>query len=227
MMRLYHWTLDPASRFARLVLGEKGIEAELVDTPTWTSDRDTQGAIAKLAPGAQIPALVDNGADGRVVAIGPLAIVGHLEDACPTPRLAPHTRQDRAEANRLWEWIDARLTQVDQTLLADRVGQWVRRSQPDSQAMRTGAHALRGHMTFLNALAETRPYLAGRTMTIADLACAARMSAYDYFGDVDWDSAPDLKAWYGKIKSRPSFRALLNDRIEGARPAPNYGDLDF
>lgn len=35
------------------------------------------------------------------------------------------------------------------------------------------------------------------------------------------------KAWYQKIKSRPSFRALLADRVLGMAPSEVYADLDF
>ena len=82
-------------------------------------------------------------------------------------------------------------------------------------------------MTFLNALCEERNYLAGRHLSIADLSAAAHLSAYDYFGDVPWDNAPDLREWYARIKSRPSFRPLLSDRVDGARPSKHYADLDF
>jgi glutathione S-transferase len=29
------------------------------------------------------------------------------------------------------------------------------------------------------------------------------------------------------MKSRPSFRALLNDRVGGLKPPPHYADHDF
>ncbi|OYW84229.1 MAG: glutathione S-transferase, partial [Hyphomonas sp. 32-62-5] len=97
----------------------------------------------------------------------------------------------------------------------------------DSDRLRRGAHALRGRLTYLNALTETRGNLAGRHLSLADLAAAAHLSAYDYFGDVQWDAVPDLKAWYMRIKSRPSFRPLLADRLEAARPVSYYAELDF
>lgn len=39
--------------------------------------------------------------------------------------------------------------------------------------------------------------------------------------------APAAKEWYARIKSRPSFRALLADRVSGFNPPPHYADLDF
>ena len=81
--------------------------------------------------------------------------------------------------------------------------------------------------TFLNGLLELNGYLACRELTLADLAAAAHLSAYDYFGDVEWNAVPELKDWYARIKSRPSFRPLLADRLEAVRPVAHYTDLDF
>ena len=35
------------------------------------------------------------------------------------------------------------------------------------------------------------------------------------------------KQWYARLKSRPSFRPLLGDRILGMNPSAHYTDLDF
>ncbi|MDP4725424.1 MAG: glutathione S-transferase family protein, partial [Alphaproteobacteria bacterium] len=62
---------------------------------------------------------------------------------------------------------------------------------------------------------------------LADLAAAAHLSVVDYLGDVPWDKHENAKSWYARIKSRPSFRALLHDRLPGITPSATYGDLDF
>ena len=45
--------------------------------------------------------------------------------------------------------------------------------------------------------------------------------------DVEWNAVPELKDWYARIKSRPSFRPLLADRLQAVRPVAHYTDLDF
>lgn len=223
MKRLFHWPLDPLARTVRLVLGEKGMDANFETSLPWAPNPN----VARLAHGAVSPALVDQGGHGRVVTAGPQAICEYLEDE-GGKRLLPLGPQDKAEARRLWRWCEDAFSDVNASLLTERVSQWIRRDrQPDSTRLRKGAHALRGRMTFLNALCEERTYIAGRHLTIADLSAAAHLSAYDYFGDVPWENAPDLREWYARIKSRPSFRPLLTDRVDGARPAKHYADLDF
>ena len=64
-------------------------------------------------------------------------------------------------------------------------------------------------------------------MSYADLAAAAHLSAVDYLGDVPWSEDEAAKAWYARVKSRPSFRTLLADRPGGLTPSPAYTDLDF
>ena len=64
-------------------------------------------------------------------------------------------------------------------------------------------------------------------MTYADLAAAAHLSCADYLGDVPWGEDEAAHAWYAKIKSRPSFRPLLADKIPGMAPAAHYTDPDF
>lgn len=223
MKRLFHWPLDPLARTVRLVLGEKGMNAALETSLPWSPNPE----VARLAHGAVSPALVDQGGHGRVVTAGPQAICEYLEDEGGA-RLLPLGPQDKAEARRMWRWCEDAFADVNASLLTERVSQWVRRDrEPDSSRLRRGAHALRNRMTFLNALCEERNYIAGRHLTIADLSAAAHLSAYDYFGDVPWDNSPDLREWYARIKSRPSFRPLLSDRVDGARPAKHYADLDF
>ena len=72
-----------------------------------------------------------------------------------------------------------------------------------------------------------RNWLAGDRLTYADLAAAAHLSCVDYLGDAQWDENETAKTWYARIKSRPSFRPLLAERLPGMTPSPTYADLDF
>jgi glutathione S-transferase len=42
-----------------------------------------------------------------------------------------------------------------------------------------------------------------------------------------WEKFPEIKHWYSRIKSRPSFRSILADKIIGIPPRGNYALLDF
>ena len=59
------------------------------------------------------------------------------------------------------------------------------------------------------------------------LAAAAHLSAIDYLGDVPWIEDDAAKAWYARVKSRPSFRPLLSEWLAGVPASRTYVDLDF
>lgn len=224
MRRLYHWMFDPQARLARLALSEKALAFDSVGSPPWAPHED----VALLAPGAAGVALVHRANEARYTAVGAQAICEYLEESGNGECLLPRLAEDRAEARRIWRLSEDGCAEAVTSLLAERVAMARSRAHTaDTAALRKGAHALRARLTFFNYLAETRPFLAGRTLTLADLSLAAALSCFDYFNDVPWDMAPDLRAWYGRIKSRPSFRPLLADKIDGARPSAHYADLDF
>ena len=62
---------------------------------------------------------------------------------------------------------------------------------------------------------------------LADLTAASHISCLDYLGDIPWEKFPEIKLWYSRIKSRPSFRSILTDKIVGIPPRGNYALLDF
>ena len=98
---------------------------------------------------------------------------------------------------------------------------------PDSAAIRAARANIRQHMKYTNWLAGTRHWLAGNKVTYADLAAAATLSVLDYLGEVDWREHAAAREWYTRVKSRPSFRPLLSDRVRGLSPVSHYADLDF
>jgi glutathione S-transferase len=103
----------------------------------------------------------------------------------------------------------------------------VSRHAPNMETVRMGRDALRASLAELASLTEARGFLASRDISLADLALAAHLSALDYFGEVPWAECPAITEWYTRLKSRPSFRPLLSDRVPGQPPALHYAELDF
>ena len=79
--------------------------------------------------------------------------------------------------------------------------------------------------SFADLAAQTKA--PGGRITYADMAAAAALSVLDYLGEVNWSDFPAAKDWYSRVKSRPSFRPLLADRVRGLSSVSTYGDLDF
>jgi len=222
---LYHFPLDPASRQVRLALAEKRLPFEEVVVRYWEQPDD----FTALNPSGLTPVLVEHSADRKVVVCEARAILEHLEQVAPEPDLLGQTPADRAEVRRLQQWFDRKFdNEVNAFLLHEKLEKRLQKlGAPDLYNMRQGRDALRVHLVYIEKLLQARDWLAGRHLSLADIAAAANVSVLDYFGDIPWRDFGALKLWYMRIKSRPSFRAVLADRWPGLAPSSYYDDLDF
>jgi glutathione S-transferase len=214
MRRLLHLPLSPASRFVRLVIGEKRMTCDLA-----TAD-ETEN---------HLPVLIE--LDGSR-SVGLWAIIDHLEGAYPEPLLMPEDAASRAEALRWLDWsMGQLLEQVTAKIVFEKAPQRFTgassRRAPDMNVIRQGREALKGALQRIGRAAEEFGNLAARTCSLGDLAVAAHVSTLDYFGEVPWSEFPTAAEWYMRMKSRPSFRSVLADRVPGQPPVAHYGELDF
>ncbi len=221
MIRLYHAPLSPFCRKIRLVLAEKKLEVELVEERYWEQDAD----FLRRNPAGKVPVAK---IDGLTLSESN-AIAEYIEETHPEPRLMPDTAESRAEVRRLVAWFDDKFhSEVTTKLLYERVNKKITKAgYPDSGNVKAGAKAIKFHLDYMGWLLEERRWLAGNSMTLADFAAAAHLSALDYISDVDWNRNEAVKDWYAKIKSRPAFRSVLADQVPGFPPAAHYADLDF
>ena len=222
---LYHFPFQPASRAARLALGEARID--WIDTPVRPWEEDCP--VHDLNPSG-LPPVLQTSERGRPLTLCELpAVLGWIEDQQKGPLLLPADAAERAEARRLTGWFERRFTDdVDAVLLHERMEKpLLRLGPPDARMLREGREALKSHLSVLEPLAAGREWLAGRRLSQADLIAAGHLSVLDYFGEIPWQTWPALKTWYSKLKSRPCFRPLLADRFVGVPPSSWYADLDF
>jgi len=221
MARLFHVPLSPFCRKIRLSLAEKKIEVELVEERYWEADPD----FLRRNPAGKVPVLRLDG----IMMSESAAICEYIEETRPEPSLLPRDPVQRLEVRRLVTWFDDKFHhEVTSKLLYERVNKkMMKAGYPDSKNVKAGARAIKFHLGYLTWLLNHRRWLAGDVMTLADFAAAAHLSSLDYISDVDWNSCPEVKDWYAKIKSRPAFRSILADQVPGFTPPRHYNDLDF
>lgn len=229
-MHLFHHPLCPHSRFARLALAEYGLETELIEEQT----RERRYDFLLLDPAGRTPVLV---ADGGLVVPGAGPLAEWLDEVFGPQvngaRLMPSDVGGRVETRRLLDWFnDKFFAEVTEWLVTEKVTKRFLPADrggggPDMDLVRAARSNIRYHLRYIGHLAGQRNWLAGERLTFADLAAAAHLSAADYLGDVPWDEDEAAKHWYQRIKSRPSFRPLLADRLPGMSPSVVYADLDF
>lgn len=223
MRTLYHHWLSPYSRKIRLLLDEKKLDFDLELEKTW----EHRANFKELNPAGEVPVLIE--LNGKIFC-DHSCISEYIEEAYPENSLLGDSLIARAEVRRLTSWFDRKFAKevthplVDEIMLKRLTGS---HKGPNSGAIREGRANIHTHMHYISFLVDRRRWLAGDKLSLADLTAAAHLSALDYGGYVPWDEYECAKEWYARIKSRPSFRGVLTDRIPGLAPSTHYTDLDF
>lgn len=219
---LFHHWMSPSARKVRLALHEKRMAVQEQVHADWERNE----SFLALNPAGEVPVLLEP--NGAVVSDGQ-TICEYLEEISPDTPLLPGNVFHRAEARRLTAWFDNKFRlEVTVPLVSEKLmRRLLGRGSPDSRNIRTGRTNIHMHLAYITWLTERRKWLAGDSLTLADLTAAAHLSLVDYTGDVPWDEHPFARNWYARIKSRPCFRTLLADVVPGVPPARHYADLDF
>ena len=229
MLTLFHFPLLAGCRFIRLSFAEYGEELALIEEKPWARRKE----FLTLNPAGGVPVLL---AEGDVPIVGAAVIAEYVDETRGAykrdKRLFAEDPFERAEIRRLMDWyLDKAENEVTKHLVRERAlkphmnhGSG---GAPDAGVIRAARANIRQHMKYTNWLAGTRNWLAGPRLTYADLAAAATLSVLDYLGEVPWQDYPQARDWYSRVKSRPSFRSILSDRVRGLSPVSHYADLDF
>lgn len=229
MLTLFHHPFCPHSRFVRLVLEELAQPPQLVEERVW----ERRPEFLKLNPAGTTPVLL---AQDVPPVPGAGIIAEYLDETAgqrPPRRLLPADPGGRIETRRLVNWFnDKFFEEVSGPIVMERVYKRfiptnLGGGSPNTEMLRAARGNIKYHLAYIGWLARTRDWLAGTSLTYADLAAAAHLSAADYLGEVPWDEDDSAKTWYARVKSRPSFRGLLGETMPGLAPSPSYADLDF
>ncbi len=230
MLRLIHHPLLGGCRYVRLMLGEYGQGAQFLEEKFWLR----RSELLAINPAGTLPVIVED----NVEPVSGAIVIGEFLDETRgalmrEKRLMPDNPHARAEVRRLVEWFLIKMDQeVVRYLAGERIYKLLMKPNegggpPDAATIRAGRTNLKSHLRYAAHLAATRNWLGGNRISHADMAAAAMFSVLDYLGEVSWNDEPALKEWYARVKSRPSFRPLLSDKVAGLAPVSHYIDLDF
>ena len=222
MWQLYQFPLCPFSRKLRLMMSEKGIGYELWRENPWERRDD----FLKMNAAVRTPVLHDPEKD--LTLCDSRAICEYLEETVDHNPMIRGSAAERAEVRRLVALFDENFFEdVTAPFLHERMKKrLILRQSPDSRMLREAMKLAHEHLYYIDYLIDRRPWLAGATMSLADLAAAAQISVVDYLGGIDWSSHDQSRGWYSVFKSRPSFRPLLSERMDVIQPPAHYGDVD-
>lgn len=221
MVLLVHNNISPHCRKIRILMAEKKMLFVLKEENPWALSKD----ILKINPAGELPIFIF---DGNIIA-GNYAITEFLEETYTQNRLIHGNNKQRAETRRLIDWFDNKFyREVYQYIVWEKIyKRFALHQPPESKRIKAGLNNLRFHLEYIDWIVERNNYLVDNDFSLADISAAAQLSVIDYLGDVPWQDFKNAKLWYSKIKSRPSFKEILNDRIKGIYPSNHYADLDF
>jgi glutathione S-transferase len=221
MWRLYQYTLCPFSRKVRFACAVKGISVELVREYPW----ERRDHFAALNPAGQTPVIQN----GSIVLADSAAICDYFEETVARTPLLGAGPEERAEARRLVAWFDQKFyAEVTAPLLTERMyNRIVAKQPPDAGIVRQAARNAEAHLDYVDFLLDRRRWLSGPAFGLADIAAVAQISVADYLGGIEWEGHDAARTWYSALKSRPTFRPMLGERMEGLPPPAHYDKLDF
>ena len=221
MYILHQFALCPFSRLVRVLLSEKQCAFKLVEEKYW----ERNNSLARINPALEVPVLVA----GSHSICSIYAICEYLEESVSPKIFLTEDPLINAEIRRLCYWFNDKFHhEVTKYFIEEKIiSHYMRRGAPRTEFIRAARNNLVQHLDYMELLLNSRKWLAGDVLSLADLTAAAQISSLDYLGDMNWDKHQLTKEWYAVLKSRPSFRQLLVDRIVGFTPPPHYQNLDF
>ena len=225
MYRLYYHPLCPFSRKVRVHLTAKEIDFELVQENFWERRKE----FIAMNPAGTVPIIFDNVSANLI--INSSVICEYVEEKHSDGKnFFGDNSVKRAEARRLQHWFDEKFyNEVTKHVLNERYfNRFLPSSKaPDSEILRVARRNLNIHLSYIEFLLESRKYLAGDQISIADFSAASHISVLDYFGDINWHHYAPTKDWYCLIKSHKIFNEVLKDRLANISPPEWYSKLDF
>lgn len=202
-MKLYSGPLSLFSAKARIALGEKGLDHELIQVG-WSRSSAYEPHhpdVVALNPKRQVPVLVD----GDVVVCDSTLILEYLEDRFPDPPLFPAGAAARARCRAL-EWMaDEVWFPHLWTLIAARVY-----GSGAEDAVPGAVQALHAHVREFDRALGGQDYACG-AFGAADVGSFVFLSTAVALGAALPDGVPHVAAWLARVAARPAVAAVMHD----------------
>jgi glutathione S-transferase len=194
----------PNPRRVRMFLAEKGID--LPETPIDLMKREHKSPEYRQKNSlGQVPTLELD--DGSTIS-ETVAICRYFEELNPDPPMFGRTAFEKAQ-------VDMWIRRIEFQLMGP-VGNFWRHAHPRTAALinqykdfgESNREAYSNAQRWLDGeLADGRPYIAGDTLTMADICALSTVDFAHWIGlDIDPDR-PNLSAWHERVAARPSAAA--------------------
>ncbi len=221
MYKLYHYSLCPFSRMIRFILNEMQLEYILIEEKFWEYNEQ----FLQLNPAGTVPVMITK--NGDALNHSHLILDYLLETYKPTFIFPEENSKLQTKKILLWYTEKFFLDCTKFFIQEKAVKYFHEKAQPNTNILGMARYNLGIHFDYTTYLLEQNTWLGGEKFSIADIAAATQFSSLDFLGEVQWSKIPQIKDWYSIVKSKPSFRPLLKERIAGILTPQHYTNLDF
>ncbi|KJV71012.1 glutathione S-transferase, C-terminal domain protein, partial [Orientia tsutsugamushi str. UT76] len=206
MRKVYYYPLCPFSRQLRIILKEVDSVFTLIKEEFWLKKKE----FITLNPNGKLPVLIET---SGLVVYDIFTIIEYLREIEPNFHFICNEPEKNVAIRKLFTWFNDKFYhEVTKIILDEKLIKFLKNyGSPRSDLLKIAKTSQKAHFNFIANLLQSNSYLAGDQVTIADIAAASHISVIDYFNEVVWDYYPSVKNWYVLIKSRPSFKPLLQD----------------
>lgn len=201
LMTLYSNKLCSYSHRVRIVLAEKGIEAETVEVDPNFSHED----VATLNPYGTIPMLVDR----DLVLYEPNVILEYLEERFPHPPLMPIYPVSRARSRLMLLRVDR-----DWYSIADRI-----EKAKNEEDRKIAVAELKNSIVSIAPVFADTPFFLSEEFTLVDCSLAALLWRLPYYGiDLPKEEGRPIMRYADRLFRREPFVQSLSDAEREMRP---------
>lgn len=218
--KLYCHPICPYSRQVKIVLAEAKIIFEITKIDYWSE----QSKISKLNPACEIPILIIN----DFVIVDSLNIIDYIIQL-KNLDLYNISAEKNCEIKRLNSWSNIKFFKevvkifIDEKIIKPRL----KNTSFNTQIIKIARNNLSSHFEYFTNLLSKRSWIADDNFTLSDIILASHISVLDYLHEIEWEKYQIIKEFYSLVKSRPSFKQILNENISGYIPPNHYTKLDF
>ncbi|MBX3478997.1 MAG: glutathione S-transferase family protein [Caulobacter sp.] len=199
--------MGPNPHMVRMFAAEKGLSLPLVEVDLMGGENRGAPYTGAVNPAGQTPALVLE--DGQVIT-EITVICEYLEEKHPSPALIGSTAEERAETRMWTRRIDLNICEPMANGFRAAEGRAIfenRMKLVGAEGSKELKAIARDRLLWLNGLMGERQFVCGDRFSLADILMFAFLAFGAQVGQPIPDEAAWVKAWFGRVKARPSAAA--------------------
>ncbi len=199
-MRLFHHPMSSNSRRVVMTAQLLGVPLELIEVDLM--DEGARRRLHEINPNGMVPVLED----GDLLLWESCAIMQYLADTSAEQTLYPQDARARADVSRWMFWAHQHFAPAIGVLTWEHAWKGMTGNGPaEPSEVARGEREVRKFAAVLDGHLAGREWLAGKSLSLADLAVAPPLM-YREAGRLPLDGLPNLAAWFARVQALAAWK---------------------